>query len=110
MKKICCYIFCCLIINGLNVVQAEITPSFSMSNHPYLPPTTPQPMYGLSGQQFVPQINITGGSTGIKLDNPYYENNNNNLKEQTNDIIQEPQSVPVNNPYAQNDLSPIYIK
>ena len=96
----------------MNIAKAEDISTMSvhsMNDIPYLPPITPQPMYGLSGQQFMPQINITGSSSGVKFDNPYYEKTDAS-QEKTDNNIKEPQVIPVNNPYEQNDFSPIYIK
>ena len=112
MKKIFYCIFCCLLITGMNIANAEDISTMSvhsMNDIPYLPPITPQPMYGLSGQQFMPQINITGSSSGVKFDNPYYEKAD-TTKDEIEKNIKEPQDIPVNNPYEQNDFSPIYIK
>lgn len=52
--------------------MAEGTTS-SLPPNMYVPQATPQSMYGLSGQQFVPQINITGSSSGVKINNPYFD-------------------------------------
>lgn len=82
----------------------------SIPTNYYVPQATPQSMYGLSGQQFVPQINITGSSSGIKIDNPYIDKSemvkNTPQKIDKENIIEQPSEI---NPYDDKKLDPIYI-
>ena len=109
-KKFLFFISCLLLtssVSAQDITTNVNTSSFGSSY--YIPQTTPQQMYGLSGQQFIPQINITGGYTGIKIDNPYYEKTT--IKEESsNEQIKDDKNIPVNNPYEAKDFEPIYIK
>ena len=82
--------------------------SHSLPANYYIPQATPQSMYGLSGQQFVPQINITGSSSGIKIDSPYIDKSA-IVKEDKPQS--EPETTPIQqiNPLEDQKLEPIYI-
>lgn len=69
------------------------TTSSSLPANTFIPQATPQSMYGLSGQQFVPQINITGSSSGIKIDTPYLEKRNNPTLEKDSNSDDENKTI-----------------
>lgn len=106
MKKILCAFWGCLF--ACLGVFAETTSS-SLPPNTYVPQATPQSMYGLSGQQFVPQINITGSSSGVQIDTPYFDK----TKEEgqpNEDAAQQPVR-PINSKTQEEDLTqPIYLE